>query len=614
MGKKMLLMGNEAIARGAVEAGVQVAAAYPGTPSSEVFTTLARHAKDFGYYAEWSVNEKVALEVAAGAAYAGARAIVSMKQVGLNVAADPLMTLAYIGVKGGLVLVVADDPGPHSSQNEQDTRKFAQFAKLPVFDPATPQEAKDMTIASFELSEQLGLPVFLRPTTRTCHVCQDVSIGELKPRNEIGFKKDPSWVIFPSLALKRHKWLNGQQEAAREIFNQSPFNKIELQESQTGDGGKTANIAARTGIITSGVSYNYVKEALASLNMEVSLLKIGTPYPLPDETVQEFLKHVDRVLVVEEQEPVVEDQVIAMAWKLGSETGISGKHDSLVPREGELNVDKVKNILRGFLEGSAYETLQKEEGVPLPSLPERAPILCAGCPHRASFYAFKQETAGTDAVFTGDIGCYTLGVMPPLSAVDTCLCMGASVTIATGLSAVEKDRKHIAFLGDSTFFHTGLSGLINAVYNNSDITLVVLDNRTTAMTGHQPHPGLEKTATGVNEKYIDIATVARAIGVERVYEVDPYDLKAAREAARDAVQFQGPSVVVMKRECIAIVKPKTRYQVDAGSCIGCQKCIKNLGCPALMPVKSKVEIVSTCSGCSICAQVCPADAIREVGI
>lgn len=598
--KKMLLMGNEAIARGAVEAGVQVATAYPGTPSSEVFGTLAKHAKEYGFYAEWSVNEKAALEVAAGAAYAGARAIVSMKQVGLNVAADPLMTLAYIGVKGGLVLVVADDPGPHSSQNEQDTRKFAQFAKLPVFDPATPQEAKDMTIAAFEISEKLGLPVILRPTTRTCHVCQDVEMGPERTKNKIGFIKDPSWVIFPSLAYKRHKWLNSQQEAARQIFNKSPFNSLELK--------------GRNGIITSGVSYNYVKEALEGLDSQVSILKIGTPYPLPDEAVKSFLVNVDRVLIVEEQEPVVEDQVIALAWRNGLNIEISGKHDNSVPREGELNVDKIRNIINGFLNLEVDDNHNKATHQEIPDLPERAPILCAGCPHRASFYAFKQEAAGTDAVFAGDIGCYTLGVMPPLAAVDTCLCMGASVTIASGLAAVEKGRKHIAFLGDSTFFHTGLAGLVNAVYNNSDITLVVLDNRTTAMTGHQPHPGLEKTATGMNEKYIDIATVARAIGVGLVKEADPYDLQAARTAAREAIDYKGPSVVVMKRECVAIVKPTKRCRVILEKCIGCQKCIKNLGCPALTPSNGKVEIGSTCNGCSVCAQVCPVHAIEEVGI
>lgn len=619
--KKMLLMGNEAIARGAVEAGLQVAAAYPGTPSSEVFATLAHFAKEFGYYAEWSVNEKVALEVAAGAAYAGARAIVTMKQVGLNVAADPLMTLAYIGVKGGLVLVVADDPGPHSSQNEQDTRKFAQFAKLPVFEPATPQEAKDMTVAAFELSEKFGVPVFLRPTTRTCHVCQDVELGEIPPRAKVpGFVKDPSWVIFPSLAYQRHKWLNELQEKIRAVFNESPFNLLEIK--------------SRIGIITSGVSYNYVKEALDAMKLEASLLKIGTPYPLPDAPVREFLGQVDRVLIVEEQEPVVEDQLIALAWKNGITTALSGKHNLVVPREGELDVDKVKNILRSFFAATGKDAATaaavsdaatsataaagtttpatKTEAIPTPTLPLRAPILCAGCPHRASFYAFKEAAKGTDAVFTGDIGCYTLGVMPPLNAVDTCLCMGASVTIASGLAAVEPGRKHIAFLGDSTFFHTGLAGLINAVYNNADITLVVLDNRTTAMTGHQPHPGLERTATGSNDKHIDIAAVVRALGVSFQREADPYNLPEAAAVAKEALNHKGVSVVVMKRDCVALVKSKKTCRVNPDDCTGCNRCIRQLGCPAIVPAGEKVVIGSSCMGCRVCTQVCPAGAIREV--
>lgn len=595
MTKKKLLMGNEAIARGAVEAGVKVAAAYPGTPSSEVFSTLARFAKEYGYYAEWSVNEKVALEVAAGAAYAGARAIVSMKQVGLNVAADPLMTLAYIGIKGGLVIVVADDPGPHSSQNEQDTRKFAQFAKLPVFDPSTPQEAKDMTIAAFELSEQTKLPVILRPTTRVCHVCQDVVMEEVPKKDQaFVFEKDPSWVIFPSLAYQKHIWLNEMQEEIAAAFNYSPFNKLVLKN--------------RTGVVTSGVSYNYVREALAQLGQEVSLLKVGTPYPLPEKPVLELLRNVDRLIVIEEQEPVVEDQIIKIAWKNKLNHSISGKNDKLVPREGELNVDKVRAILAGFL---GVEDKTTAEQSPPPPLPARNPVLCAGCPHRASFFAAKEAVKGKPAVFAGDIGCYTLGVAPPLNAMDTCLCMGASVTIASGLSKVESGVKHLAFLGDSTFFHTGLAGLVNAVYNNADITLVVLDNSTTAMTGHQPHPGLPCTATGVNDKVISIAEVCRALGISLVKEVDPYNLAEAVDAVREAVDFTGPAVVIMKRECVSLVKPAKICRVT-DKCVGCKVCMNKLGCPALVPAGEKVIIGATCTGCGVCRQVCPADAIEEV--
>ena len=385
-----LLMGNEAIAQGALEAGVQVAAAYPGTPSSEVLATLAAMAGDYGFYAEWSINEKAALETAGGASLAGARSLAAMKQVGLNVASDPLMSLAYIGVKGGLVLVVADDPGPHSSQTEQDTRRFAQFAKLPVLDPASPAEAREMTKYAFELSEKLLLPVILRPTTRTCHACQDVETADNieKPRPAAGFAKSPDWVIFPSLSARKHVWLNKQQEAARDILGLSPFNRLEI------DQGSDA------GIIACGVSCGYVREALKLAGLRASVLKIGTPYPLPAAPVLELLAQAERVLVIEEQEPVVEDQVISLAWQRRLNNRISGKHDGLAPREGEFNVDKVKAIIEKFFGRQPSPTA----GAPLPELPLRTPILCAGCPHRASFYVFKEAARGTDAVFTGDIG------------------------------------------------------------------------------------------------------------------------------------------------------------------------------------------------------------------
>ena len=592
-----LLMGNEAIAYGAVEAGVQVAAAYPGTPSSEILATLAAMARDKGFYAEWSVNEKVALEVAAGAAYAGARAMVTMKQVGLNVACDPLMSLAYIGVKGGLVLAVADDPGPHSSQTEQDTRKFAQFAKLPVLDPATPREAGEMAKYAFELSERLLLPVILRPTTRTCHACQDVEIADEPgvPRPASGFARSPNWVIFPSLSARKHPWLNRQQEEARSIFEHSPFNELLIDE------------ASDVGIIACGVSYNYVREALSLSGLKASILKIGTPYPLPHGVVRELLRRANRILVIEEQEPVVEDQVIALAWHDQAPVRVSGKHDRLVPREGELNVDIVKGIFEEY--SGRKKAGPKTTG--LPELPLRTPVLCAGCPHRASFYIFKDAAKGTEAIFTGDIGCYTLGAIPPLNALDTCLCMGASITIATGLNRVEPERRQVAFLGDSTFFHTGIPGLINAVYNRANITVVVLDNRTTAMTGHQPHPGLDRTAMGPAATRLDIANLVRACGVDYVREIDPYDLKAAGEIAGEALRHPGPSVVIMKRECVSLVKKGAPYMVNQENCVQCGTCIEDLGCPAMGRTNGVPYITRNCFGCGVCARICPAGAIGE---
>lgn len=592
-----LLMGNEAIAYGAVEAGVQVAAAYPGTPSSEILGTLASMAGEHGFYAEWSVNEKAALETAAGASIAGARSLAAMKQVGLNVASDPLMSLAYIGVKGGLVLVVADDPGPHSSQTEQDTRKFAQFAKLPVLDPSNPAEAGEMTKYAFELSEKLLLPVILRPTTRTCHACQDVELPDdiQKPQTPAGFTKSADWVIFPSLSARKHVWLNKQQETAGEILGSSPFNRLEIDET------------SKVGIVACGLSYNYVREALKLTGLKASVLKIGTPYPLPAAPVLELFKHIERVLVIEEQEPVVEDQVISLAWQHRLESLISGKHDGLVPREGEFNVDKVKAIIEKFF---GHEATTAEDA-PVPELPLRTPILCAGCPHRASFYIFKEAARGTDAVFTGDIGCYTLGAIPPLNAVDTCLCMGASITMAAGLHRAEPGRRHVAFLGDSTFFHSGVTGLINAVYNRADITVVILDNRTTAMTGHQPHPGMGKTAMAEDSARVDIANLVKACGVDFVREVDPFDLAAAGAAARAAMRHSGVSVVIMRRDCASLVIKGQPYSISSDDCVNCSACVEDLGCPAIGRLDGLPVINSNCTGCGVCSQICPAGAIRR---
>ncbi len=593
---KKLLMGNEAIARGALEAGLNLATAYPGTPSSEIIGTLAELAGDFQYYVEWSVNEKVAMEVAAGAAYAGARTLVAMKQVGLNVASDPLMSLAYIGVKGAMVVVVADDPGPHSSQTEQDTRTFAKFAKLPVFDPASPQEALSMTKAAFEVSHRHGLPVFLRPTTRVCHATEGVEYSPVSENKPDGFEKDPKWIIFPRLSYLKHQWLEEELPKIAAEFSSSNWNKIEPGE--------------RLGILTGGVSYLYVKEAVANLGLNPTILKIGTPHPFPTEIAAQFLAQVDRVIVIEELDPVLEEGITQLAAKTGFSGPIHGKLSGDLSRAGEYSFDQVRQSLINLLK-IAPPQINMMETAKAPELPVRPPVLCAGCSHRASFYAVKRATRGVDAIYTGDIGCYTLGNAPPLSMVDTCLCMGAGITIAQGLYRIDPKRPVIAFVGDSTFFHTGIPGVINAVYNNHSVKIILLDNGTTAMTGHQPHPGMGRTAVGEKANPVDPVAVLKACGVGFVEVVNPLDLKTTKNVIQKALAFSGVAAVVMRAPCAATVKSKSKYKIDLNLCTNCRLCLKELGCPAFY-TEEKPQIGPFCQGCGLCGQVCPAGAIKEV--
>ncbi len=598
-GTRVLMMGNEAIARGAVEAGISVAASYPGTPSSEIMGTLAGWAKQFGYHAEWSVNEKVAAETAAGAAYTGARAIVSLKQMGLNVASDAVMSLAYIGVEGGLVLAVADDPGPHSSQTEQDTRYFATFAKLPVMEPSSAQEAKDMTKWAFELSEALHLPVIVRPTTRSSHSHGDVVLGEItSPKKDFAFIKDPKWCILPSLSAKNHVLLENKQEEAKKLFAESPFNWVEKGETDWA-------------VITSGVSYNYVKEALELLGMNPTILKIGSPYPLPDELALGVMKKAKRIIVIEEQEPVIEDQIIRLAWKNKLNLDINGKWTGEVSRFGEFNVERVKSFFETIL-GISPEQPEPASKQQAPTIPGRPPILCAGCSHRATFYAFKEAGKKNEPVYCGDIGCYTLGYAPPLKAQDTCLCMGGGITIAYGLSLIEKDRPHIAYIGDSTFLHAGMTGTLNLVYNKANVTVVILDNQTTAMTGFQPHPGVGLSATGDPAPQADLEKIVRGLGVEHVETVNPNDIQATIETAQRALDYSGPSGVIARAPCINRIKLEKSYFIDKDDCSECEICIEDLGCPSIIKSADGVVISDTCAGCGICVTICPTEAIKEV--
>ncbi|OQB14310.1 MAG: indolepyruvate ferredoxin oxidoreductase [Firmicutes bacterium ADurb.Bin193] len=590
---KKLLMGNEAIAFGAIDAGVKIVSGYPGTPSTEILETVARE-NDGGIYVEWSVNEKVALEVAAGASYAGARTMVTMKQVGLNVAGDPLMSLSYIGVKGGMVVVVADDPGPLSSQTEQDTRHYARFSNLPVFDPSTPEEAYEMTIAAFELSEKICLPVFLRPTTRVCHACASVeTVGKQKTYESEGFIKDPKWVIFPPLTLKKHRELEQKQGEIANMFEDSPFNYIK--------GSGTIGVAA------SGAAYTYVLEALKYLKTDIRLFKVGTPYPMPPEMSKAFLSGLSKVLVVEELDPVIEESLIETAYKNKFDIKIFGKKTDSLPFAGEYSFDTVARALEAF----TGESIDMPRVPQAENLPNRPPVLCAGCPHRASFYAVKQAMKGKKAVFTGDIGCYTLGNAKPLEMTDTCLCMGAGITIAQGLHRAEPDVAQIAFVGDSTFFHTGIPGIVNAVYNGTDITVAVLDNSTTAMTGHQPHPGMGKTMMGEDVGKIDIYSILKAIGVGYIERVNPFERQKAIDSVKNAVSHKGVSAVIFEAPCIALFKPQRIFTVKADACSFCKKCIREVGCPAMCAGGgNKVYIEpSLCYGCGLCEGLCPCSAI-----
>ncbi|MDR3322114.1 MAG: indolepyruvate ferredoxin oxidoreductase subunit alpha [Synergistaceae bacterium] len=606
MGKR-LLMGNEAIALGALRAGVTVVAGYPGTPSSEVIETIVRERPD-GVYVEWSVNEKAALEVCAGAAISGARALVTMKQVGLNVASDPLMSLNYVGVKGGMVVMVADDPGPISSQTEQDTRSFGLYAKLAVFDPSTPEEAYAMAADAFECSERLGRPVILRPTTRVCHGYASVTIQDALPaRTPGGFEKERGrWVIFPRLAYANHVKIEAALVELAGDFSSYPGNSL------SGSGGK--------GIAAGGVSWRYVGEALKGLSSECRLLKVST-VPVPARLGTEFLSGLDEVLVVEELDPVIERELIFLCGRHGLDVRVRGKLSGDIPNAGENTPSGVEAAIRSFLgERAGFSSVgegqpssrQASEPLQIPALPVRPPVLCAGCPHRASFFAVKEAAAGRKAVFSGDIGCYTLGNALPLDMVDTCLCMGAGITMAQGIKLVDPDCVNFAFIGDSTLFHSGIPGIVNAIYNKTDVIVAVLDNSTTAMTGGQPHPGVGRKAAGSDGGRVPIIDVLKAIGVDDLQRVNAFDFAASKAAAKRALEKSGVRLILFEGECVALSRgPREICSVDEKRCVGCSLCLKKLGCPAITIHDKRAEIDPvSCTGCGLCKVVCAAGAIE----
>jgi len=578
------LLGNEAIAHGCLEAALDTAFGYPGTPSSEVIDTL-RAWPDRQSYVEWSVNEKVAYEEALASSWCGLRSIVTMKHVGLNVAADPLMTSAYTGVKGGFVVLSADDPFAHSSQNEQDSRCYAAFARIPCLDPSSVQEAHDMVRDAFSLSEEFLLPVIFRPTTRICHSKSDVNLGEVAALDrKASFEKDPrQYVVIPAHTRILHKRLNEKQPSLKKRLVESGYNK--------------SIIRGKTGVITGGIAASYVREVISD---SVSIAQIGA-YPIDEEWLSDFIKHHERILVVEELAPVIEEaarQVAGLVPVLGKKTG----H---VPYEGELSPERVAQ----YLQAAEIQVKIEYPAVSAPAgLPVRPPILCAGCMHRTAMYAMRKVFR--DGIFPSDIGCYTLGLQ--LGVVDTTICMGASITIASGMAQAGEKHDIVCTIGDSTFLHTGIQGLLNAVYNNANITVVILDNRITAMTGHQPNPTTGVTAGGVERPAVSLEMLCRSCGVSFVETVSPSDLIQFTGVLKDAKSRSGVKVIIAKQPCVITERRakvnRGKFMVDLNGCIGCKACIK-FGCPAIELHNGLAQITDLCSGCGVCAQLCPVSAI-----
>lgn len=579
------MTGNEAIARGAWEAGCRVAAAYPGTPSTEILENLAKYPVE-DVHAQWSTNEKVALDVAYGASYGGVRAFCAMKHVGLNVAADALLTEAYIGVNGGIVLAVCDDPGIHSSQNEQDTRLFGKLANVPVLEPSDAQEALDFTRWAYELSEQFDTPIIVRSTTRIAHTRSPVVVGEREEIEAREFVERPENVALPTTARARHPVVIEREYAMEKYFSKSP--RVQVIEGDSS-----------VGVITAGMSYSYVRETLQGYR----ILKLPASFPLARDAVREFCDSVDRVIVVEELEPFLETEISAMGYE------VEGK--KLFPRAGELSPELVHE---GFAMAGLLKSRRIEPAIEINEL-VRPPVLCSGCPHTGGYMALR----ALNARVAGDIGCYTLAAMQPLQAMDTCVSMGSSIGTAVGLAMAGNERRPIvATIGDSTFLHGGITGLIDAVYNNANITVLLLNNSTTAMTGGQEHPGTGKTLRGEETHAVNYADVCRAVGVKSLKEVDSYDLGVLYQAIREATEYKGVSVVIANRPCVLDpVKIKgPAFQIRADGCTACQSCM-NLGCPALswsdemLDGHYKIKIdESSCIGCTLCVQLCPSDCIR----
>lgn len=607
--KKVILLGNEAIVRGALEAGVNFASTYPGTPASEIGDTFSRIAKKLGIYFEYSVNEKVALEAAAGAAFSGLRSIVSFKHFGLNVASDSFMPIAYVGTKAGLVIVCADDPNCWSSaQSEQDTRFYSLLAHIPMLEPSDAQECKDFTKFAFKLSEKFEIPVLIRLTTRVSHSRGIVKLGKIVRRDVKGkFIKDlERFNNLPPHTMEMHERILKKIEEIRKISEKTKLNFF-----------VNKNVKSEFGIIVSGVSFNYVMEALSDLRIKIPVLKLGLTYPLPTKKIGSFIKKLSSVLVVEELEPIVEGEVYKIAKDFNPDIKIYGKN--VLPKSGEYREEMIIKAIEKIIGKKFiidFEAHRKK--IKNIKIPERFAVLCPGCPHRATFYAAKK--ADKNIIFGGDIGCYILGIYPPLNTQDFCFSMGANIGIVHGIKK-STNQKAISFLGDSTFFHAGMPGLINCIFNNSNPLVIILDNRYTAMTGHQPHPGTGYTGMHEKVEEIKIEDVVRGFGIKHVKVVDPFNLKLMEKTIKEFLKKKEISVIVAKRECqLMVVRRKKRsgikipkFTIDQKKCVRCGICLYEFGCPAIYEKEKRFYINETiCTGCAVCVQLCPTKAIHAI--